>query len=552
VQRISALAERFAPNNEWYLHVLNTMFELGGDIVSRSSAHNLMRLIGEGAGEDDEADKAFRTFSVNTYLKLLEKPVLSDTLVQAIAWVLGEYATLATVDGYSLEDITDLLCESMDRPLEEVSTRGYIVTALLKIASHHGMRGHSMNKLLRNYRSSCYTDLQQRCYEFDALCANPALMREVLPYDASFEDIAVDPSLPFLDAFVQERVRLGPKPHQDAAQRAGPRCGTVPNGDSKSGLNFVPYHAPPGAQPGPISGVSTSPTAPISSVTSAPAQALSRPEQPTLQVTGTRRWGPVQAEGPPVLTGTVSTVAGADQAHSLPSLQSNNETSGPSDTRLEHPPEKALTEREQMAAALFNGMNLVGPVARSNKVSVKPVVQEFLESNQNVTSASEPEPGPSNSFVDLLGSPDLVSQSPSASSVTPAGLGASMSMESQDILMLENDVLKAIPLPPLGPLPISAGEFGVKWGQLAAQRSVRFQTSLVSTSDLMVRMQSKLNTHHVETIGVESIAAGRVIDGDDPVLLHAKLDPPMLDILVRSRTPDLAVNACRLCGETLF
>jgi len=248
---------------------------------------------------------------------------------------------------------------------------------------------------------------------------------------------------------------------------------------------------------------------------------------------------------------------GADQARSSPSSQrwgsgSNSETSRPADARSEQPPAKTLTEREQMAAALFNGMNLVGPVARCMEVSEKPVAQEFLASNQNVKSASESEPQPSKSFVDLLGSPDLVSQSPVASSVTSAGLGASMSVESQDILMLENDVLKAIPLPPLGPLPISAGEFGVKWGQLAAQRSVRFQTSLVTTSDLMVRMQSKLNIHHVETIGVESIAAGRLIDGDDPVLVHAKLDPPMLDILVRSRTPDLAVDVCRLCGQTLL
>ena len=35
---------------------------------------------------------------------------------QVIAWVLGEYARLATVDGYTIEDIADLLSECIERP----------------------------------------------------------------------------------------------------------------------------------------------------------------------------------------------------------------------------------------------------------------------------------------------------------------------------------------------------------------------------------------------------------------------------------------------------
>lgn len=47
-------------------------------------ADNLMRLIAEGAGEEDEAaDAELRAQAVSSYLTLLEKPNLPDILLQA-------------------------------------------------------------------------------------------------------------------------------------------------------------------------------------------------------------------------------------------------------------------------------------------------------------------------------------------------------------------------------------------------------------------------------------------------------------------------------------
>lgn len=49
-------------------------------------ADNLMRLIAEGAGEDDEsADAELRAQAVSSYLSLLEKPKLPDILLQVNA-----------------------------------------------------------------------------------------------------------------------------------------------------------------------------------------------------------------------------------------------------------------------------------------------------------------------------------------------------------------------------------------------------------------------------------------------------------------------------------
>jgi len=246
VQKVTSIAERYAPDNEWYVNTMNTVFELGGDLVPSETAYNLMRLVAEGTGEDEQKDNEFRAFAVNTYLKLLEKPTLSDILVQVIAWVLGEYSRLATVDGYTLEDIVELLCECVERPFEDVTTRGYLVTALMKIVSASGLKMSAVEGIIRSYRSSRLTDLQQRCYEFEQLWQCPGLMQKVLPYDASCEDLSFNKGLSFLDGFVRSKLEQGAKPYQDASQRAAAKEQGVgfEAAESKPSLNFTPYEAP--------------------------------------------------------------------------------------------------------------------------------------------------------------------------------------------------------------------------------------------------------------------------------------------------------------------
>ena len=48
VTKITQLAERFSPSNLWFLKTMNEVFEVGGGLVRKDVAHNLMRLIAEG------------------------------------------------------------------------------------------------------------------------------------------------------------------------------------------------------------------------------------------------------------------------------------------------------------------------------------------------------------------------------------------------------------------------------------------------------------------------------------------------------------------------
>lgn len=66
-----------------------------------------------------------------------------------------------------------------------------------------------------------YAVRPQRAYEFEALAKDFGLMVDVLPTDASCEDIEVDEQLSFLDPFVNDALRRGAKRYVPPTQRFG-------------------------------------------------------------------------------------------------------------------------------------------------------------------------------------------------------------------------------------------------------------------------------------------------------------------------------------------
>ena len=97
-KRICSVAERYAPNNAWYIRTITDLFEISGDMVQQEVAQNLMSLIAEGAGESEEADMLLRQNAIEIYVTLLkEKPAakLPRVLLELMAWCLGEYGSLS-------------------------------------------------------------------------------------------------------------------------------------------------------------------------------------------------------------------------------------------------------------------------------------------------------------------------------------------------------------------------------------------------------------------------------------------------------------------------
>jgi AP-4 complex subunit epsilon-1 len=212
--RVCSVAERYAPNNAWYIQTITTLFEVSGDMVDYQVAQNLMSLIAEGTGESDEADMMLRQTAIELYVGLLvEKPPakLPKILLETMAWCLGEYAYLSV--RMSLEDILTQLCQWNKAQLAN-STRKFLTSAIFKLVAQAGTCPPQAANVVDQYTRSKDVDLQQRCLEFqNMLTTAPQYLGEILPIDASAEDVDVDASLSFLDAYCQEALANGARPY---------------------------------------------------------------------------------------------------------------------------------------------------------------------------------------------------------------------------------------------------------------------------------------------------------------------------------------------------
>lgn len=225
--RCVELAEQFAPSNHWFIQTMNKVFQHAGDLVNIKVAHNLMRLIAEGFGEDDDtADSQLRSSAVDSYLRIVGEPKLPSAFLQVICWVLGEYGT---ADGkYSASYITGKLCDVAEAHSSDDTVKAYAVTALMKIYSFEVAAGRQVDmlpecqSLIEDLSASSSTDLQQRAYELQAVIRLDAqALENILPLDASCEDIEVDKGLSFLNSYVQQSLENGAQPYIPESARSG-------------------------------------------------------------------------------------------------------------------------------------------------------------------------------------------------------------------------------------------------------------------------------------------------------------------------------------------
>ncbi|CAM6074271.1 unnamed protein product [Sphagnum tenellum] len=195
--RVIELAERFTPSNQWFIQTMNQVFELAGDLVPPKVAHNLMHLLAEGAGEDDED---------------------ADCLLQpsvVICWVLGEYGT--PYGTHSADDIIGRLCDVAESHAGDITVKGYAVMAITKICAFEISADRQVHLIpecqtfIEDLLAAHSTDLQQRAYEFQVILGlNPETVASILPMDASCEDIEVDRNLSFLNELLNQQQQMGP------------------------------------------------------------------------------------------------------------------------------------------------------------------------------------------------------------------------------------------------------------------------------------------------------------------------------------------------------
>lgn len=216
VTRISSLAERYARSNAWYLATMNQVFELGGALVRPDVVHHIAHLISvggsaiDGSADCDPADD-IRCEAVSTYLSLIKKDGLSESLLRLICWTLGEFSHWK--EGAFTEAATGLVDILLDNGCDS-NVRGYALSALSKLtAKNLGSKNAEVFAIIKDavmkFQNSVSTDLQQRCYEYLELVKTPSLMQKAYGEDD------VEENLSFLDSYVAEAVSNGAPSYVD-------------------------------------------------------------------------------------------------------------------------------------------------------------------------------------------------------------------------------------------------------------------------------------------------------------------------------------------------
>jgi len=393
-QRICTLCERFAPSNEWYMKTLNEVLRRVGDaVVENSVVENLSRLVAEQDGPDADGID-LRIVAANEYVGFLEQVVGGDKKVSSqflnlVVWMVGEFASMTSLDGYKVDDVVDLLIESVSSANDK--TIPLILTAVVKLAVVSGSSvtqssAVSLFEKMLKHPERVSVEIERRCRDYLFLLSQPSNVQKlILPLDASCEFISVD--LRFVDKFCAEARSRGAREYTRPVKRATVVEPTVQGGALK-GLKFDPYELPkiPSTLPQVASGLQTPVT-----VGSPPPVMVSQPANfapvggPKLLATGgAKRWGPTVAAQPAAFTEQLK-------------LQPEKVVTPEVAKAVQPPPQPTLSkeylEKQRMAAALFSGV--------SAKASAPSSVQSVKKPQPTSAPASNlldfaPEEAPSN------------------------------------------------------------------------------------------------------------------------------------------------------------
>lgn len=459
------------------METITELFTISGDFISQEVSQQLMTLIAEGAGEEDDedADTYLRQYSVTIYANLLDKPIskLPQLLIETMAWVLGEYAYLS--EDYTLEEILDKLCELVrkGKQLKE-STRRTLITAVMKLIAQAGTCPPHAAKIIDDFTKSKDEDLQQRCIEFQNLITTvPHILGEVLPVDASCEDVQVDENLSFMNGFVRQAISGGAKEYEKPEDDDDDdEDYSVSKTGKASAFKMTPYEKPP--QPGSsynrsimggvgsnmpstsMSGAGTNVTPPPGSYSSSQQNGLSNGasatnNEPQLNVRNVANvWG---KSGSSNVTKSSTAVSAPPPVNSLstPAPPASNSSWSYANSFPSHvapaPTEVTKTEeqlrKERMAAALFGGSAPSGVTRPSiakrreprrnasssaaSESSIHATIAPATDSSVPTTTAPEVD------LLDLLGDvePVQISAVPDVDILAPSPLEGTPSISSE-------------------------------------------------------------------------------------------------------------------------
>ncbi|XP_019785055.2 AP-4 complex subunit epsilon-1 isoform X11 [Tursiops truncatus] len=517
VGKIAELAEKYAPDNAWFIQTMNAVFSVGGDVMHPDIPNNFLRLLAEGF-DDETENQQLRLYAVQSYFTLLdvENVFYPQRFLQVMSWVLGEYSYL--LDKETPEEVITKLYKLLRSDSISSETKAWIIAAVTKLTP----QAHSSNiveRLIQEFTTSLDTCLRQHAFELKHLHENVKFMKGLLPVDKSCEDMVVDASLSFLDGFVAEELSQGAAPYKPHHQRQEEKLSQEkvlsfePYGLSFSSSGFSGRQSPAGISLGSdISGNSTE---------------TGLKETNSLKLEGIKKlWG---KEG--YLPKKESKTG--DETEALPVPQENIIMENVDQIITKNDQSQALTqskeekEKQLLASSLFVGL---GSESTINLITEQPgcclpVIE--AESTKNFQYSVQME-----------------------KPFTEGNLSGFINYQVMDThsVQLEFSVNLSL-LDFIRPLKISTEDFGKLWLSFAndVKQNVKMSESQAALPSTLKALQQELRLHVVDIIGNEGLLACQLLPSI-PCLLHFRVHGDMLALWFRSSCstlPDYLLYQCQ-------
>lgn len=182
--QIGIAADKFAPNKRWHFETMLRVLCLAGNYVKEQILSSFVRLIA--------TTPELQTYAVQKLYINLKKDITQESLTQAGAWCIGEFADALLKGGqYEEEELVQEVKESEVIDLfalilnssyaNQVSTE-YIVTALMKLTTrfNDASQVERVRRILQNHQTSLDVEVQQRAVEYSNLFGFDQIRRGVL------------------------------------------------------------------------------------------------------------------------------------------------------------------------------------------------------------------------------------------------------------------------------------------------------------------------------------------------------------------------------------
>ncbi|KAJ3515335.1 hypothetical protein NM208_g14976 [Fusarium decemcellulare] len=182
--QIGIAADKFAPNKRWHFDTMLRVLSLAGNYVKEQILSSFVRLVA--------TTPELQTYAVQKLYINLKKDITQESLTQAGAWCIGEYADALLKGGqYEEEELVQEVKEHEVIELfslilnsayaTQVSTE-YIVTALMKLTTRFSDAAQieKIRRLLQYHQTSLDVEIQQRVVEYGNLFSFDQIRRGVL------------------------------------------------------------------------------------------------------------------------------------------------------------------------------------------------------------------------------------------------------------------------------------------------------------------------------------------------------------------------------------